>query len=147
MTTPESRQAPLGQLLLQAFQWFDRGLLAALDARSFGAQTLAQSLVFAHLDTGGTRSTELARRIGVSRQAVHKTVGELEVRGYVTLEPDPDNRSAKLVTLSARGEQTMAAALEAFAALEAELARRLGTVRVRALRSTLEDDWGPASSG
>ena len=100
-------------------------------------------MVFAYLDADGTRPSELARRIGVTRQAVHQTVNELVEMGLVELAPDPTNRRAKLVTLTPYGQRNVEAALKAFADIEAELASRIGAERVQELRKTLESDWGP----
>lgn len=133
---------PLGQLLLQAFSWFDQSLLATLAARGWPELSHSQSLIFAHLEKEGSRSSELARRIGVTRQAVHKTLNELRALELVVLTPDPTNRSAKLVKLSSKGERNVAAALDAFADIEAALAKRLGAEKVALLRQVLAQDWG-----
>jgi DNA-binding MarR family transcriptional regulator len=74
---------PLGQLLLRAFRWFDESLIAALHAAGWPELTRAHSLVFAQLDTEGTRTAELARRAGISRQAIHQTIQELQRLGLV----------------------------------------------------------------
>lgn len=63
--------------------------------------------------------------------------------GLVGLTPDPSNRSAKLVVLTPRGRRHVRDALRAFARLEAELGRRIGTARASALRRALEAKWGP----
>ena len=42
---------------------------------------MAHSLVFAQLDPAGTRTAEIARRAGISRQAVPQTVHELQRLG------------------------------------------------------------------
>ena len=133
---------PLGQLLLQAFRWFDKSLLLTLADRDWPQLSHSQSLIFAYLDRQGTRISELARRIGVSRQAVHKTVRELEALGLVTLRHDPSNRSAKLVTLTKRGQANIDAAIDAFEDIEDELASRIGESLVDNLRLTLACEWG-----
>jgi DNA-binding MarR family transcriptional regulator len=135
-------EAPLGQLLLQAFRWFDESLLKTLANRGWPELSHAQSLVFAHLDRGGTRISELARRTGVSRQAMHRTVGDLEELGLLNLATDPTNQSAKLVILTEKGQANVAAALEAFADIEVELASRIGPSTVQELRSALSAGWG-----
>jgi len=138
-----SQVAPLGQLLMQAFRWFDQSLLATLIARGGPEISQAQSMIFAHLDIDkGTRASELARRIGVTRQAVHKTINELKALGLLELAPDPTNRSAKLVTLTPAGRGDVAMALMAFADIEAHLANRIGVETVTALRQALEKEWG-----
>jgi DNA-binding MarR family transcriptional regulator len=138
-----AEQVNLGQLLLRAFRWFDESLVSALHAAGWPEVTRAHSLVFAQLGPGGTRTAEIARRAGVSRQAVHQSVRELQRLGLVELVPDPANRSAKLVVATDRGRQSTRVALATLAALEVELTRRLGRRRVQALREALEADWGP----
>jgi DNA-binding MarR family transcriptional regulator len=138
-----AEQVNLGQLLLRAFRWFDESLVNALHAAGWPEVTRAHSLVFAQLDATGTRTAEIARRAGVSRQAVHQTVRELQRLGLVELVPDPANRSAKLVLATDRGRQSTQVALATLAALEVELTQRLGERRVQALREALEADWGP----
>jgi DNA-binding MarR family transcriptional regulator len=138
-----AEQVNLGQLLLRAFRWFDESLVNALHAAGWPEVTRAHSLVFAQLDATGTRTAEIARRAGVSRQAVHQTVRELQRLGLVELVPDPANRSAKLVMATDRGRRSTQVALATLAALEVELTQRLGERRVQALREALEADWGP----
>jgi DNA-binding MarR family transcriptional regulator len=137
----------LGQLLLRAFRWFDESLLSALHAAGWPELTRAHSLVFAQLDTKGTRTAEIARRAGISRQAVHQTVQELQRLGLVRLVPDPTNRSAKLVVPTDRGRDSIRVAKATLANLEDELAQRLGRQHVQALRQALEADWGPTIDG
>ena len=138
-----AEQVNLGQLLLRAFRWFDESLVSALHAAGWPEVTRAHSLVFAQLGPAGTRTAEIARRAGVSRQAVHQTVRELQQLGLVELVPDPANRSAKLVVATDRGRESTRVALATLAALEVELTHRLGRRRVQALREALEADWGP----
>jgi DNA-binding MarR family transcriptional regulator len=140
-------QANLGQLLLRAFRWFDESLIAALHAGGWPELTRAHSLVFAQLDPSGTRTAEVARRAGISRQAVHQTVQELQRLGLLRLVPDPTNRSAKLVVPTDRGQASIRVAKATLAKLEVELAQRLGRDQVQALRHALEADWGPTIDG
>jgi DNA-binding MarR family transcriptional regulator len=140
-------QTNLGQLLLRAFRWFDESLIAALHAAGWPELTRAHSLVFAHLDPAGTRTAELARRAGISRQAVHQSVQELQRLGLVRLVPDPTNRSAKLVVPTDRGQASIRVAKQTLAKLEGQLAQRLGRDQVQALRQALEADWGPTIDG
>ena len=141
------KQTNLGQLLLRAFRWFDESLLNALHAAGWSELTRAHSLVFAQLDTKGTRTAEIARRAGISRQAIHQTVQELQRLGLVRLVPDPTNRSAKLVVPTDRGHASIRVAKATLANLEGELAQRLGRHQVQALRTALEADWGPTIQG
>jgi DNA-binding MarR family transcriptional regulator len=133
---------PLIDLLLRGYRWFEDGLLSRLEEAGWPEVTRAQSLVFAHFDREGTRPSELARRIGISRQAVHQTVGELVELGLVELVPDPASRRAKLVVLTPSGRRTVEAALAIFRELEDALTRRIGLKSVTEVRRALEADWG-----
>jgi DNA-binding MarR family transcriptional regulator len=137
---------PLIDLLLRGFRWFEDGLLSRLAEAGWPEITRAHSLVFAHLDLEGTRPSELARRIGISRQAVNQTLGELVERGLVELVPDPASRRSKLVVLTPVGNATVGSAHAVFSELEDALAERIGQVSVTELRSALETDWGRSVS-
>lgn len=140
------RPENLGALLLRAYRWFDVGLVEALNAAGWPHIRRPHSLVFGHLDLDGTRPAEIARRIGITRQAVNQTLRELEGMGLVRQIPDPSDRRATLVVATRRGRESTVAALRAFADLERDLARRIGLRRVADLRRTLETDWGSAGS-
>lgn len=99
-------------------------------------------MVFVSLDPGGVSQSELARRIGVTRQAIFQTVKELVEIGLVELLADPEDGRARLVFLTDAGRRNVAAALEAFDHLEGVLARRIGARRVVELRRGLGADWG-----
>ncbi|GMR03139.1 MAG: winged helix DNA-binding protein [Acidimicrobiia bacterium] len=133
---------PLARLLLDRFRWADLALRSRLTALGRPEMTPAQSLVFASIDPEGTRSTELARRIGVTRQAVHQTIGELVDIGLLELIADPSDGRAKLVVVTHEGERTIAAARSAFAEIESGLRARIGVQHITAMRSALEADWG-----
>ena len=137
---------PLIDLLLRGFRWFEDGLLGRLAEAGWPEITRAHSLVFAHLDREGTRPSELARRIGISRQAVNQTLGELVELGLVELAPDPASRRSKLVVLTPVGTATVGSAHVVFSELEDALAERIGRTGVTELRSALEADWGAPAS-
>jgi DNA-binding MarR family transcriptional regulator len=134
----------LGLLLLRAFEWFDDALLARQHAMGWGEMTRPFSLIFGYLEPGGSRPSGLARRIGVSRQAIHATLNEMVALDLITLAPDPHDQRAKLVVPTERGRHMIAAARAILADLERELAARIGADTVAALRAALEADWGTA---
>lgn len=104
----------------------------------------SNSLVFPHLLKEGVRPAEIARRAGVSRQAIHQVIGDLQRKGLVQMRPDPTNRRAKLVFLTKRGREFEEAVGKAEARVEQELSDRIGRREVRLLRNALELDWGAA---
>jgi DNA-binding MarR family transcriptional regulator len=135
-----SPRTSLSSMLVDAQRW----LTAAERANSGRSTGLARShsLVFAHLDSDGTRPAEIARRAGISRQAVGQTVAQMKNLGLVKLAPDPTNRRARLVQPTAKGRKALERSGDGSTAAEKVLSRRIGAARVKSLREALEQDWG-----
>ena len=81
--------------------------------------------------------TELAERLGVTKQAAIKVVDEMETRGFLVRRPHPADRRAKVLALTDKGEAMRAAALAESRAMERELREELGDADVDALRRVL----------
>ena len=99
----------------------------------------ADGVVFQHLVEGPRSITSLAERLEVTQQAASKAVADLERRGYVARTADPDDARARRVALTARGEAAIEASRRHRAAIEADLAERLGERRVHAARRLLNE--------
>ncbi len=141
-----TRNTNLARLLLDRFRWFDEGLRRVLNERLDVDVTPAQSLLFAELPNQGARQSDLARGLGVSRQAINELVRGLERQGLVEMVPDPDSARSKLVRPTAQGRKSTAVALDTFSELEALLKDRIGNTRIDSLRLALEADWGPIAT-
>lgn len=132
----------MGRLLLDAFNWFDMSLLTSLKEQGWPDLSHSQSMVMAYLASDGIRISELARRLGVSRQAAQKSVKELERLKLVKTEIDPTNSSAKTVVLTDQGKANVTAALNTFSEIESQLSNRIGSADLVSMRKMLEKDWG-----
>jgi DNA-binding MarR family transcriptional regulator len=110
-----------------------------IEADGLGRPRMADGVVFQHLVPGPLAIGELAARMGVSQQAASKAVADLERRGYVRRQADPDDGRARHAALTARGDAAIAAGRRHRAALEAELAARLGPARIEEARRVLLD--------
>jgi DNA-binding MarR family transcriptional regulator len=129
--------------LLQGFVWFDEGLQAYLRARSWPAVTRPQSMVMANIAAGVRRPSEIARRLGVSRQAIHSTIGQMVELGILELVADPADGRVKVVALSDQGEAMRRDAQAAMAIMTRELGRRIGPEQLGQAAQLLAADWGP----
>jgi DNA-binding MarR family transcriptional regulator len=129
----------LARLLLAAHRTLSADLADELDERGWPDIRASQAALVLNVDRrSGTRLTELARRAGVTKQAMMIVVDELEVRGLVRRTPDPDDGRAKVVRLTARGRTFAAECRRAVAAVEARAKRNLGGRRYDGLRETLD---------
>jgi len=132
----------LGRLLLDGFRWIDQGLVESLNVTLGLELTSAQSLLFADLPLAGVRQSDLARSLGVSRQAVNELVRGLERQQLVEVVADPADGRSKLVRPTARGRESIRMALQTFTELENVLRSRIGDRSVDQLRRALSAGWG-----
>jgi DNA-binding MarR family transcriptional regulator len=129
----------LPRLLLQAHRSLAGELTVELEERGWPDLRPSQASLLLNVDRRtGTRSTELARRAGVTKQAIMTVVDELETAGLVRRTPDPEDGRAKVVRLTARGRTCAAECRRAVAAVDARARRSLGGRRHDVLRETLE---------
>ncbi|MBO6677930.1 MarR family transcriptional regulator [Parvibaculum sp.] len=128
--------------LLNRFIWFDGALQKSLDARGHGGVRRLESMTMIYVHAGIRRPSELARLLGVTRQSMNTALRELEEKGLVYLEPDPEDARCKLVSFAPEGAAMRADALEIVMALEAELEDRLGARAVGELGRLVSMDWG-----
>jgi DNA-binding MarR family transcriptional regulator len=129
----------LARLLLAAHRALAADLVVELEERGWPDLRASQAALVLNVDRRfGTRLTELARRAGVTKQAMMVVVDDLEVRGLVRRTPDPEDGRAKVVRLTARGRTFAAECRRAVAAVEARAKRTLGGRRYDVLRETLD---------
>ena len=98
------------------------------------------SAVFGQLGPEGARLTDLARGANMPPQAMGELVDELEELGYVTREPDPLDRRAKLIRLTPLGQECVTAAITTIDGIEDKIDDVLGSNghdRLRALLAQL----------
>ena len=130
--------------LLRGFYWFDEGLQNYLQARGWPVVTRPQSMVMANLVLGVRRPSDIARNMGVSRQAIHATINQMVESGIVELVDDPSNGRVKIVAPTKMGETMRIDAQRSMVLMGEELGRRLGKPQFLKAAHLLNEDWGPA---
>lgn len=139
--TPEQlddwRQRHIGRLFLQAHRDFSGRTIAKLRARGHDALGLTHTALLPHIDLEGTRTTVLAERAGITKQAAGQLAADLERLGYLARAPDPADQRATLVTFTPQGWRFLRDAYEVKREMEAEYAAILGDEGLRALKEAL----------
>lgn len=128
--------------LFQRFCWLDEGLQARLHQRGWPDVNRPQSMVMTNIVSGIVRPSDIARNLGISRQAIHRTLSQMVDLGIVTMEPDPDDRRHMVVSLTETGKRMRHDAQQAMEALSKQIAGALGQDRFENLLAALEADWG-----
>ncbi|WP_030562824.1 MarR family winged helix-turn-helix transcriptional regulator [Streptomyces aureocirculatus] len=142
----QSTRRNLPQLLGAARNWFDEGLLAALAEAGAAPVSPTQVQLFAVLDDRGTTVSELARRMGVTRQTAHQAVHGLITAGLLEQVPDPASARRRLIRRTREGRRAHRQAVLVLERLEEQLAERIGQEAADALRTALEAPWGAPPS-
>ena len=140
MSDPAPDETPgfeLPLLLLAGFRTLIDQLHRELAARGHPDMRPAHGFAMQAIGLAGTTSTDLGRRLGVSKQAAGKTVDRLAELGYAERWADPVDGRRKLVRLTSRGLEALTLSARIFDELHAEWARQLGPDRLRALETDL----------
>ncbi len=134
--------APLGQALMQAQQWLVVSLLHLMSKKGHKSLSPAHLAFLANLDCGETHASAVARRMGVSRQAVYRSTRELQKLGVLKLIDDPAAGNRKIVQMTARGIKVATDARACLVEVEAELEARIGSRGLANLQAALNAEWG-----
>lgn len=95
------------------------------------------SAVFAQISPDGSRLTALAQRANMTPQAMGELVDELVDMGYIVRRPDPEDGRAKLIVLTKRGRDAVAAGRQMIEGIEQKVTEVLGQRGHQELRRLL----------
>jgi len=130
----------LGYLLAKASQRWNVLLYEGFVREGFAEVRPSYGSVLLPLfEEDGLRMGEIARRARLSKQTMTTMVRLAERDGLVERRPDPEDRRATRVQLTAKARRFRPAAETVLAELEREVLGALGERRVAALRLALRD--------
>src|SRR5215475_1024186 len=134
----------IGALLRVPWEAVQRHMLQRLHERGFDDLEAAHLNVFQYPGPQGSRPSELAARLNVSKQALNYLLGELERSGYVERQPHPDDQRSKRIALTDRGSAAVTVIRDAVGEVETAWAEQLGEERFKQLRTILVELNEPA---
>jgi DNA-binding MarR family transcriptional regulator len=91
-----------------------------------------------HIDLDGTRISEIAQKLSISKQAVSQLVEDLEKMSTVERVSDPCDGRAKLVRFTNKGKQGLLEGLGVLKDLEEQLVEKIGRKKMNDLRETIK---------
>lgn len=133
-------------LLAGAFRATVDALHAELAEQGHEAARPVHGFALQAIGPDGASTSDVARRLGVSKQAAAKTVAGLERLGYVVTAADPADGRRRVARRTPRGDDLLLRSAEVFGRLRAAWAAELGAGRLGALEDDLERIAGPASA-
>lgn len=134
----EDHARAVSMLLLRAATQVIDAIQRGVAERGFDDVRPAHGFAFVRISSGDATVADVAAHLGVTKQAASQLVEQLVQRGYVTREPDPRDRRARLLALTARGWECTRAAELAAAETTAGWERQLGAQDMAALHAALQ---------
>lgn len=132
-----TKTTDFGILLVLAYQEFVRELRETLAAQGFSDQGRSDGYVLRTLSAEPMTVSGLAERLEISKQGAGQIVDDMERRGYVVRVPSPTDGRARILQLSQRGHDALAAARKFHQSYERRLKRAHGNESVDAVREVL----------
>ena len=137
---PHATRANLGYLLAKASQRWNELLQEGFADAGFPEVKASYGSVLIPLfEEDGLRMGEIARRARLSKQTMTTMVRLCERDGLVERRPDPHDRRATRVQLTAKATRFQPRAEDVLAALEREVEAMLGPGRSEGLRRALAE--------
>lgn len=124
--------------LMLAARAHTAAVMARLALRGYEDFPFASASLLWLLDEGGTRSTVLAQRAGVTKQAMSQLIRLMERQGYLEQVADPSDTRAKVVRMTDRGEAVKTACVEVREELNRQVAEVVGVDSAAKLESNLD---------
>ena len=129
----------IGALLRLPWEAVQERMLERLHSQGFADFDASYLIVAQYPGPQGQRPADLAVRLRISKQALNHLLGQLERRGYLTREADPEDGRSKRIRLTARGTRAALVIREAVTEMEDAWAQQLGPERFAQLRTLLQE--------
>lgn len=116
----------IGALLRRAAEASRRVLFRRLREAGHGELRDAHLALFAFPGPHGARPTELANRLGLSKQTLNPLLNDLERLDYIARIPDPIDGRQRILQLTSRGNELLKLAERILIDIESQLAVEFG---------------------
>jgi DNA-binding MarR family transcriptional regulator len=93
--------------------------------------------VLGHVPPEGITVTDLADRVGMTKQGIGQFVTQLTESRHLRVSPHPDDRRVRIVHRTAKGDTSVRDLNALLEELEETWAQRVGNARYREFRATL----------
>ena len=89
--------------------------------------------LISYIDPDGTTITEIARRKGVTKQSISKTVQELLDMGFLESRVNPEDSRSKLISFNLNADSAMLRGFAALAEIDNAIAEKIGVDEYQAI--------------
>lgn len=132
------RHENLGRLLIESFRYFRERTLVNLRTHGFNDLNPVHAAMLRRVDEGGTNISDIAVRMGVTKQAAAQLVVRAADLGYVSCQPDPNDSRKKMVRCTTRGTRFLGYLEGVVEDSVRDVAGVIGAQRLHELEETLK---------
>lgn len=116
----------IGALLRHAWQGVQDDIAQAVEAAGYEGVNPAHLAMFRHPGPDGSRPSELAEALMISKQSVNDLLRDLERSGFLSRQVDPSDRRGRIIQLTEKGMKLEDTVREAARSAERRLERDIG---------------------
>jgi DNA-binding MarR family transcriptional regulator len=139
---PGFDQAPyIGALMRMGLEIARSRILASLADAGLSDINLSHLSLFHYPPIDGSRPSDVAKRLSVSKQALNHLLGHLETCGYLQRRSEPSSRQTT-IHFTERGWRVLDVTIEAMQQLEADWQSQIGEQRFAELKTTMRELTG-----
>jgi DNA-binding MarR family transcriptional regulator len=128
----------VGAMLRVVWQWVRDQLYAGVVAAGFDDLNAAHVGLWSYPGLEGVRPSQLAERMGITKQSVNDLLGHLEGHGYLLRVSDSADGRARVIRLTSKGRRLEQTIYAKAGAAQLRIAEILGSRRFAQLNSSLE---------
>ena len=129
-------------LLLKKFRYVEELSLRVVEEKGITEKDcLVITRILTILSHEICSTSELSRTLGISRQAMHKQIQKLILKGWISLEKDVNNKRIKLVVLTSQGKEVIENRMKHITQIEEKIAKTIGKEKLETLKSILKESF------
>jgi DNA-binding MarR family transcriptional regulator len=132
------RSPYVGAMLGVVWQWVRGQLYAGVVAAGYDDLNAAHVGLWRYPGLEGLRPSQLADRVGITKQSVNDLLGPLEQHGYLLRVPDPADGRARVIRLTSKGRRLEQTIYASAGKAQLRIAEILGPQPFAQLHSSLE---------
>lgn len=131
------RDRSMGRLMWRLKRYMHDFVAPRLEQNGFQDFQMSYLSVLGNLNETGVTTTELARRTGVTKQAMSKVVKLLEEQGYIYTQAHEKDARSSVILLSQRGMELLISIYHAMNELKSRFAQIIGDDEMERLANTM----------
>jgi len=128
----------VGAMMRVVWQWVRDQLYAGVVAAGFDDLSAAHVALWRYPGLDGVRPSQLADRVGITKQSVNDLLGHLEQHEYLMRVPDSADGRARVIRLTPKGRRLQETIYAEAGSAQLRIAEILGPRRFTQFHSSLE---------